>query len=218
MHDRAHKEMGLQECSVLIVHNRDRGTCRTVGGDRRKGKDRLVIRDTETLHRIQRFASSYAEHHVRLLIKRHSAQFLNCRVSTVFSVNLLSDDFKAGLLYIRFNLVIGGCKGFPSADHKDLPPIRFTHRADLVIDLIPDRIIRQVYFVVLKFHILYLLSSARHFSPIVPKSSFHNHSRPPDPAQDRTLLIPNVKKLLSRAIKLLQGQELLSILLRCHPA
>ena len=100
VHDRSDKKMRLQKCPVLIVHDGDRRTGSTVGCNGRKGKNRLIIRDAQTLYRIQRLAASHAEYHVCFLIQRHRAQLFHRLVGTVLSVNFLSDNHKPCLIRI----------------------------------------------------------------------------------------------------------------------
>ena len=150
--------MRFQESPVLIVHDGDRCARRAIGSDRRERKNRLVICDTETFHRIQRLAAADSEHHVRFLIERQAAQMFHCGICTILPVDFFSDDLKICFLHIRTDLAVSRIQSFSSADHKDLLPVGFTDRSDLVINPVPDRIIREMYFIIFQFHNAFLLS------------------------------------------------------------
>ena len=144
--------MRLQKAAVFVVHNRDGGTGRTVGGNSRESKYRLVIGNAQAFYGIQGFSSPYPEDHVRFLIQRHPAQLFHSLIGAVLSVQDFADDRQIRLFYIAADFVIGSSQSLFSSDYQDLFSIRFTYRSDLVINFAPNRIIGQMYFIIFQFH------------------------------------------------------------------
>ena len=50
VHGRPYKKVRFQKGAIFVVHDRNRSACRTVRGDGREGKDRLIVSDTQTFY------------------------------------------------------------------------------------------------------------------------------------------------------------------------
>ena len=144
MHDRTHEEIRFQKCTILVIHDRHRCTCRTVGCDCREAEHRLIICDTQTFYRIQCFAPSYSKYHICFLINRHPAKLFYRRIGTVFPIKFFSNNLQIRLVDRHFDLIKSRIKCPFSTNHKYRFSIRFTDRSDFIVNCISDGIIREM--------------------------------------------------------------------------
>ena len=148
MHDRTHEEIRFQKCTILVIHDRHRCTCRTVGCDCREAEHRLIICDTQTFYRIQCFAPSYSKYHICFLINRHPAKLFYRLIGTVFPIKFFSNNLQIRLVDRRFDLIKSRIKCPFSTNHKYRFSIRFTDRSDFIVNCISDGIIREMHLVI----------------------------------------------------------------------